>query len=114
MPKGAGTSDDELIRLLTARGTLVQLGVSSPGRFEWTPWYFKELRLVGSNAFGMETVEGRRAHAMEHYLDLVRDGRVDLSAMLTHTFPLEQWRHAFDTLATQYESGAIKVAFDYR
>ncbi|MDH5237412.1 MAG: zinc-binding dehydrogenase, partial [Acidimicrobiia bacterium] len=111
---GSPESVEAGIRVLTARGTLVQLGVSSPGRFEWTPWYFKELRLVGSNAFGMETVEGQRAHAMEHYLDLVRAGRVDLSAMLTHTFRLDDWRDAFDALASQQTSGAIKVAFDYR
>jgi hypothetical protein len=35
--------------------------------------------------------------------------------MLTHTFPLdEHWRDAFEVLATQSDSGAIKVAFDQR
>ena len=34
--------------------------------------------------------------------------------MLTHTFPLEGWRDAFGVLATQADSGAIKVAFDQR
>ena len=111
---GAPQSVEIGLRVLAARGALVQLGVSSPGRFEWTPWYFKELRLVGSNAFGIEEVEGRRQHGIAHYLDLVRDGRVDLSGMLTHTFPLERWRDAFTTLVDQGETGAIKVAFDLR
>jgi threonine dehydrogenase-like Zn-dependent dehydrogenase len=100
--------------VLVGRGTLVQLGVSSPARFEWTPWYFKELRLIGSNAFGVEEVEGERRHAIEHYLALVADGRIDLSGMLTHRFALEDWRHAFTTLINQGETGAIKVAFDLR
>jgi hypothetical protein len=34
--------------------------------------------------------------------------------MLTHTFPLEDWRDAFTVLATQGDSGAIKVALDQR
>lgn len=102
------------LRVLAERGTLVQIGVSSPGRFEWTPWYFKELRLVGANAFGIETVDGRRAHAMEHYLRLVDEGRIDLAGMLTHRFPLEAWREAFTTLVEQGDTGAIKVAFDLR
>jgi threonine dehydrogenase-like Zn-dependent dehydrogenase len=55
-----------------------------------------------------------RKHGIEHYLDLVRAGRVDLSGMLTHTFRLEQWREAFVALATQEQSGAIKIAFDFR
>ena len=111
---GAPGSVEVGLRVLAARGALVQLGVSSPGRFEWTPWYFKELRLVGSNAFGIEEVEGRRQHGIAHYLDLVRDGRIDVGAMLTHTFPLERWRDAFTTLIDQGQTGAIKVAFDLR
>jgi threonine dehydrogenase-like Zn-dependent dehydrogenase len=102
------------VRVLASRGALVQLGVGKLARCEWTPWYFKELRLVGSNAFGIETVEGRRQHAMVHYLDLVSDGRVDLDGLLTHTFPLDRWHEAFTALHTQGSSGAIKVAFDLR
>ena len=102
------------IRVLRERGTLVQMGVSSPARFEWTPWYFKELRLVGSNAFGIEEVDGVRKHGIAHYLDLVQAGRIDLTGMLTHTFRLEQWRDALAACADQATSGAVKVAFDFR
>jgi threonine dehydrogenase-like Zn-dependent dehydrogenase len=55
-----------------------------------------------------------RRHGIEHYLHLVEDGRIDLSGMLTHTFRLDQWREAFTVLATQQETGAVKVAFDFR
>ena len=55
-----------------------------------------------------------RKHGIEHYLDLVAAGRVDLTGMLTHTFALDDWRDAFAALATQERSGAIKVAFDQR
>ena len=102
------------LRVLAHGGTLVQMGVSSPARFEWTPWYFKELKLIGSNAFGVETVDGVHRHAIEHYLDLVRAGRIDLTGMLTHEFRLAQWRDAFTTIIEQETTGAIKVAFDFR
>ena len=69
---------------------------------------------MGSNAFGFEDVDGVRQHGIAHYLELVRDGRVDLAGMLTHTFGLDDWREAFTALATQDHSGAIKVAFDFR
>jgi threonine dehydrogenase-like Zn-dependent dehydrogenase len=100
------------VRLLKERGTLVQTGVSTPGRYEWTPIYFKELTLAGSNAFGVEEVEGSRKHAIAHYLDLVESGRVDLTGMLTHRFPLDGWWDALRALAHQENSGAIKVAFE--
>ncbi len=102
------------LRVLAHGGKLVQTGVASPARFEWTPWYFKELHLIGSNAFGIEEVDGVRKHGMEHYLDLVRSGRVDLTGMLTHEFRLDQWRDAMMTIIDQGETGAIKVAFDFR
>jgi threonine dehydrogenase-like Zn-dependent dehydrogenase len=101
-------------RVLKARGTLVKAGVHGPTWWEDTPLYFKEISMVGSNAFGFEDVEGVRKHGIEHYLDLVSAGRVDLTGMLTHTFRLTDWRDAFMSLATQDDSGAIKVAFDFR
>jgi threonine dehydrogenase-like Zn-dependent dehydrogenase len=102
------------VRVLVARGTLVKAGVHAPGRWEWSPLYFKETRWVGSNAFGIEEVDGERKHAIGHYLDLVAAGRVDLRPMLTHTFRLEQWRDAFLAIANQGDSGAVKVALDQR
>ena len=111
---GTTETSEVAVRVLRARGTLVKSGVNPPARWEWSPLYFKEINWVGSNAFGVETVDGKRQHAIAHYLDLVADGRVDLSGMLTHTFRLEEWREAFGVLANQTDSGAIKVAFDFR
>ncbi len=102
------------VRVLASRGTLVKAGVHAPGRWEWSPLYFKEISWVGSNAFGVEEVGGVRKHAIDHYLDLAVDGRVDLRPMLTHTFRLEQWRDAFLAIADQGRSGAVKVAIDQR
>ena len=102
------------VRLLKARGTMVKSGVHAPERWEWSPLYFKELSWVGSNAFGIEEVDGIRMHGIAHYLRLADQGRVDLTGLLTHVYRLEQWRDAFVALATQEASGAIKVAFDFR
>lgn len=111
---GAPATIEVGLRVLAHGGGLVQMGVSSPARFEWTPWYFKELRLIGSNAFGVEEVDGVRQHAIAHYLDLVTSGRIDLTGMLTHEFRLDDWREAFRTIVDQGNTGAIKVAFDFR
>jgi len=98
-------------RLLAQRGTLVIIGVATPGRWESTPVYFKELTVVGSNAFGFETTGGHRRHAIEHYFDLVTSGQVDLTGMVTHRFALDDWWGAMQALAHQDTSGALKVAF---
>jgi threonine dehydrogenase-like Zn-dependent dehydrogenase len=102
------------VRVACPRGRIVVTGVATPGRFEWTPWYFKELTIVGSNAFGIEEYDGIRQHAIRHYLDMVGVGKVDVADVLTHTFTLDRWHDAFLALADQAGSGAIKVAIDHR
>ena len=89
-----------------------QLGVEPPRRFEWTPLYFKEIALVGSNAFGVETLDGRRQHAVAWYLEFVRDRGVDVTSILTHRFRLEEYREAFMACHDQGTSGAVRVLFD--
>jgi threonine dehydrogenase-like Zn-dependent dehydrogenase len=101
------------VRLADSRGAIVITGVEAPKRFEWTPLYFKEIALIGSNAFGVEEFEGRRAHAMELYLDLVAKGRIDVTPILTHRFTLDQYREAFLACGEQDRSGAVKVLFTY-
>jgi threonine dehydrogenase-like Zn-dependent dehydrogenase len=109
---GKPTTFEVAVRVLAERGTLVYTGVSTPDRWEWSPVYFKELVVTGSNAFGVEEFEGVRKHAIPLYLDLVADGRVDIAPMLTHRFALEDWRGALRSLALPADSGALKVAFE--
>ena len=101
------------LRIAAARGAIVVTGVEVPRRFEWTPLYFKEISIIGSNAFGVEEFEGRRRHSMEIYLDLVASKRIDMTPILTHRFTLEEWRAAFLACGEQGRSGAVKVLFEY-
>jgi threonine dehydrogenase-like Zn-dependent dehydrogenase len=100
------------VRVTRSRGVVVALGVEVPRRFEWTPLYFKELRLVGSNAFAVEAWDGRRQHAMEWYFEFVRAGKIDATAILTHRFALDDYREAFLSCYDQGRSGAVKVLFE--
>src|SRR5580658_3340079 len=111
---GTGQTAEIGVRLLKQRGTIVKSGVHAPERWEWSPLYFKEISWVGSNAFGVEEVDGVRLHGIAQYLRLASEGRIDMTGMLTHTFRLHDWIEAFTVLANQEESGAIKVAFDFR
>ena len=86
-------------------------GVEPPGRFEWTPLYFKELHVIGSNAFGIEEIGGVRKHAFEHYFDFVRDG-LDLTPIITHRFPFDEWKRAVLTIARRKRTGAVKVLLE--
>jgi threonine dehydrogenase-like Zn-dependent dehydrogenase len=102
------------LRLADSRGAIVVTGVEIPKRFEWTPLYFKEIAVVGSNAFGVEEIEGRRQHAMAWYFELLRSHGIDVSAILTHRFTLDDYREALLASVDQGKSGAVKTVFDYR
>ena len=101
------------LRVTKSRGRISITGVEAPRRFEWTPLYFKEIALVGSNAFGVEQIGARRQHAMEWYFELVRTHGLDLTPILTHRFALAAWRDAFRTSYDQGATGAVKMLFEY-
>ena len=100
------------LRVAGIRASIVALGVEPPRRFEWTPLYFKELSVVGSNGFGIEEYENRRQHAMEWYFEFLRAKRIDVTPIITHRYPLARYRDAFMTCYAQGEHGAVKVLFD--
>jgi threonine dehydrogenase-like Zn-dependent dehydrogenase len=111
---GSAESLEVGVRVANPRAPIVVAGVANPARFEWTPLYFKEVALLGSNAFGVEEYGGRRLHGIEHYLRLVEEGRLDLSALITHRFSLEQYQEAFLVMNSKARHGAVKAVFDFQ
>jgi threonine dehydrogenase-like Zn-dependent dehydrogenase len=108
---GSTETVETSLRLLATGGTLVVSGVEPPKRFEWTPLYFKELRVIGSNGFGLEEVAGVTQHAMQHYFAFVRDG-LDLTPVITHRFPLDRWAEAVLAVKNSRRTGAVKVLLE--
>jgi threonine dehydrogenase-like Zn-dependent dehydrogenase len=101
------------IRVARPRARIVITGVSRPKRFEWTPHYFKEIELVGSNAFGIEELEGQRRHAFEVFFDLLAQGRLELPRLVTHRFTLERYQEALLVAHAKGRNRAVKVVFDF-
>ncbi|HVN84892.1 MAG TPA: zinc-binding dehydrogenase [Candidatus Binatia bacterium] len=101
------------VRVTRARGRIVVTGVEMPQQFEWTPLYFKELSIIGSNAFAIEEYGGRRQHAMEWYFEFIRTKRLDVTPIITHRYHLDSYKQAFMTCYDQGQSKAVKVLFEY-
>jgi threonine dehydrogenase-like Zn-dependent dehydrogenase len=102
------------VRITSPRASIVVVGVAPPKRFEWTLLYFKELTLLGSNAYGLETVGGKRANCIDLYLDLLAHNRLKVDGLITHRYPLEHYADAFLSAHNKRRSRAIKVIFDHR
>jgi threonine dehydrogenase-like Zn-dependent dehydrogenase len=110
---GSAETLEVSVRVTGPRAPVVITGVGVPARFEWTPHYFKELELIGSNAFGIEELYGVPLHAFEHYLRLVEKGKLDVSSLITHRFRLEQFREAFLVMHSKGKHSAVKSVFDF-
>jgi threonine dehydrogenase-like Zn-dependent dehydrogenase len=100
------------LRIANPRAAIVVVGVAPPKRFEWTLLYFKELTLLGSNAYGLETVAGKRANCIEVFLDLIARNKVCVNGLITHRYPLEHYGDAFLAAHRKRISRALKVVFD--
>jgi threonine dehydrogenase-like Zn-dependent dehydrogenase len=96
---------EEALRSLRPGGTLSSLGV-----------YSEELRMpVDAIAAGIgdyrivTTLCPGGKERMRRLIELVKHGRIDLTPLFTHTFPLSRIREAYD-LFSQRRDGVLKVA----
>jgi len=110
---GSAESFEVGVRIAAPRANIVVTGVDKPARFEWTPLYFKEINVAGSNAFGVENFEGQASHAMEIFLRLVAEKRLDPARLITHRFRLDQYQKAFVVGRQKEKHGAVKAVFDF-
>jgi threonine dehydrogenase-like Zn-dependent dehydrogenase len=108
---GSGRSLNDAMKFCTARGTLVLVGTAQLALVDATPLWFSELRIVGAYGRQMEDRGGEAIHTYDWVIDLVREGRLKLAGLLTHTFAPGAYRQAFRTLMERGRSDVVKVAF---
>jgi L-iditol 2-dehydrogenase len=111
---GTGESLTDAMKFTHGRGTVVECATSQITVVDTTPLWFAELTVIGSYGRCMEEVGGRRLHTYEVTLEMLRDGRLRLDGLLTHRFPLKDYRHALATTVSRAATGLVKAAFDHR
>jgi len=107
---GNENSLNDAVRWTRANGTLVVAGMPAEPKVNWTSIWFKELRVVGAYAYGVEDWRGERVRTFELALRFLRENGQAFKGFVTHSFPLSQWRQAFQTALHSGKHGAIKVA----
>ncbi len=105
-----GTVEDAL-RVVRPQGTVVLVGMGHPRWVDWDPVTHKQIHIVGSHGRGREVWRGREVHTYEVVHALMGEGRFPADRYLTHTFALEAYREAFDTLIRKGATRAVHGAF---
>ena len=105
---------DDAMRFTTAGGTIVLLGNSSTMKgLDWTPLWVKELSVRGSVFHGSHGHGAADQDDFHEAASLIAAGKADVRPLLTHTFPLGEYRQALATAIDKRGEGSIKVAFKY-
>ena len=85
-----------------------------PSGIDWTAVWYKELKVQGAYAYGTEKYENRSVRTFDLAMRLLAEGKVDLKPLLTHLYPLKDYRKAIGRALKAGSQGAVKVAFDLR
>jgi len=101
---GSARSIDDALRLTRAGGT-----VALPRGVDWTPIWLRELRVQGTAYYAQERVGDRTVRSMELAMELLASGGVDLRPLITHRFPLTEWRQAVAVALDKRRHHAVKV-----
>jgi len=111
---GSEKTLQDSLRWARAGGTVVLAGVClKPMHIDLTPIWYQQVDLIGLYAHGMEERNGAQQSTYDLTVDLLLKKKLFIDELITHRFPLEQWRTAVQT-AKDKNSGAIKVILDLR
>jgi threonine dehydrogenase-like Zn-dependent dehydrogenase len=92
------------------RGRIVVIGcVAEFKKLDLTFVWARELRIRGAVGYGLETWRGERRHTFEIAHDLLLETGAPVQNMVTHAYPLDQYRDALRAAANHRKSGAVKV-----
>ncbi|HEY9516041.1 MAG TPA: zinc-binding dehydrogenase [Gemmatimonadaceae bacterium] len=111
---GGARGMDDAMRVTRAGGTIVLLGNSSKmNGLDWTPLWLKELTVRGSLCYGTHHHASPERTAFDEAAALIASGRAPIRPLLTHSFPLEEYRHAIEVARNRGAEESVKVAFRY-
>jgi len=107
---GSSGSLDQCLRYTRPRGRVVLLGCAAQLRkLDLTFLWARELEVAGYLGYGREEWEGHSRHTMEITLELLQRSPLPVERMVTHLFPLVEFRDALRAAANRRISGAMKV-----
>ena len=107
---GGARATDDAMRVTRAGGTLVLLGNSARmDGIDWTPLWLKELTLRGSLCYGEHRHVSPAVNAFREATNLIAARGGALKPLMTHVYPLADYRAALATAMDKKGSRSIKV-----
>lgn len=101
---GSPQALSQMIDVMFSGGRIALLGILPPdAQVDWTRIIFKGLTLKG--------IYGRKMYETWYKMSVLLRGGLDIRPVITHTFPAESWREAFDLMESG-QSGKVVLEWD--
>jgi threonine dehydrogenase-like Zn-dependent dehydrogenase len=112
---GSNSSLQEGLLTLRGRGTYVMVGTAGAlGPVDFSSLWFRELKLTGSSMYSYGIFQGQKIRTYEKAVELLARGDYPLPGLVSHLFPLADYRRAFKTAFDKRRHQSLKVALDLR
>ena len=108
---GTSGSIADAIALTREGGRIVLVGAAAKVDVDWTRIWYRQLMVAGVFAYGQAPYQGEARDIYDVSIQLMRnDGFGELN-MVTHVFPLEEYRAALSAALDKNGSRSVKVVF---
>ena len=96
---------DQAVEMLKPGGKLVVVGIP-----EFDNWSMN-VETTRRREISIQFIR-RQVDCVEHTLEMMKNGSIDIKNMVTHRFPFEKTKEAFDLVAG-YHDGVMKAMIDF-
>ncbi|MFZ5821170.1 MAG: zinc-binding dehydrogenase, partial [Chloroflexota bacterium] len=106
---------NDSLRWVRAGGTVVMVGahMAPMPRVDLTPVWYHHVNLVGTYGHGMNSWGGVTKHTFEWVYDFYRAGKFDIEGLITHRFPMADYKEAIRAATSKGKEKSIKVMFQH-
>ena len=112
---GSAATLGTALRCTRACGRVVLVGAAlAPLKIDLTPVWYHEIDIRGMRSHGVEEWKGIRMPSYQRATSWVLEKKMRLAGMVTHHFPLSQYRSALSLAAARDKrrNWSLKIAFD--
>ena len=112
---GSKSSLQEGLLTLRGRGTYVMVGTAGAlGPVDFSSLWFRELKLTGSAMYAHGVCQGQTVRTYDKAVELLARGDYPCRGLVSHLFPLADYRRAFQTAFDKRRHQSLKVVLDLR
>ena len=108
---GSESSISDAIALTREGGRIILVGAAAKVSVDWTRVWYRQLSIAGVFAYGHAPFQNQTRDIYDISIQLMRGDGIGALNMVTHVFPLEEYRAALSAALDKSGHRSVKVVF---